>query len=312
MAIFSTNQVTQLYVVENADEFTAIKEADGSLYFQLKDSDKNQIRTDLVQNVSFAKATSATAMRHKFKKVKLTMTDADVILGQAYAINIHYFPFSVGIAQDEYAGYTVNTAATASKVLYELAKNLHRSARAQALINVKVLVGADEKDIHDVTEADTVSAIIIEERELAWHLGLSKSEFIGFVVQAYPIIKDSIEYDWATITDETASQTAYLGNGRITAEMEWFCLGERGDIYRYSSWPYIIPTTYLVDVAKEYDYITIHFAYTGSNHGVQKSEKDLVFVMPVTGTTDHTLASSILTKINAVAGTDFLKKPEDW
>lgn len=60
-------------------------------------------------------------------------------------------------------------------------------------------------------------------------------------------------------------------------------MGERGDIYRNMGFPNVIPTTYLVDPTLEYNVVDIHYAYTGGNEEVQKSEKDITVVIPKVG-----------------------------
>jgi hypothetical protein len=91
----------------------------------------------------------------------------------------------------------------------------------------------------------------------------------------------------AVVPDETA---ALIGHGEILADLEYFCMGERGDIYRNVGWPNVIPTTYLVDPTKTYDVIDIHYSYTGSNESVQKSEKDLT-VLFIPNTIDNVTAT---------------------
>ena len=90
------------------------------------------------------------------------------------------------------------------------------------------------------------------------------------------------------------------------ADYEYFYMGERGDQYRMVNWPDYIPTKYLVDPTLEYGYdtVAIHYAYTGANHSVQKSEKDITFIVPravgdSTPSNLGSLASSILAAINA-------------
>ena len=75
---------------------------------------------------------------------------------------------------------------------------------------------------------------------------------------------------------------ATLTNSHLAAELEYFAMGERADLYRNVGWPDSIPTKYIVnpDNAYGYDMINIHYAYVGSNHAVQKSEKDITILVP--------------------------------
>lgn len=75
---------------------------------------------------------------------------------------------------------------------------------------------------------------------------------------------------------------ATLTNSHLAAELEYFAMGERANLYRQVGWPDYVPTKYIVDpeLAYGYDMINIHYAYVGSNHSVQKSEKDITILVP--------------------------------
>lgn len=69
------------------------------------------------------------------------------------------------------------------------------------------------------------------------------------------------------------------------ADLEYFGAGERGDIYRNVGFPNVINTTYLVDSAKKYNTLDLHYFYAGANEAVQKSEKDITLVLLSDGST---------------------------
>lgn len=105
---------------------------------------------------------------------------------------------------------------------------------------------------------------------------------------------------------------ATLTNSHLAAELEYFAMGERADLYRGIGWPDNRVTKYIVnpDNAYGYDMINIHYAYVGSNHAVQKSEKDITILVPradtdSTPTSLGALTQSIKGYIEAVAN------PED-
>jgi hypothetical protein len=78
-------------------------------------------------------------------------------------------------------------------------------------------------------------------------------------------------------------------------------MGERGDQYKNYGWPNVIPTKYMVEpTSAGYDVLNIHYAYTGSNESVQKSEKDLFVVADKV--TAQTLISDLLTNILTLIG----------
>ena len=71
-------------------------------------------------------------------------------------------------------------------------------------------------------------------------------------------------------------------------------------------YPYIINQKYMVDPTLEYDFINIHYAFTGDNSDNGKSEKDMIIAVPATVTTgtggiktyDHALANKFITSLN--------------
>lgn len=311
----SENQVRHLYVVNSADDIT-VGVIDGALYFGLKDVDGKAIRSDILTNIAYSKATSAEAMQRKLKAIKITATDADMVAGQDYIVRLNYTKF---ISQSDEDTYQEVGMARAKKtgdevevVLKELAQNLYANTKKQGLVEIKAVVSGTEKAVDALINTDVVEAIIVREIEQPWTLGIKQEEAVAFTVSTPLIVASGVETGWATITDETASSTV-IGNGKKTADLEYFLMGERGDIYRNMGWPNVIPTRYLVDATKQYDYIDIHYAYAGTCEDVQKSEKDITLVMPAgtVASPDHSKASAVLTKINA-KNVVTIVEPDEW
>lgn len=324
MATFSVNQVKHLYVVKKAADCVPDKDQDKALFFKLKDVNGEAIRTDLITNVMRATATTAEAMQRKLKTFKVALTDADCVAGQDYILRVNYRKFisisdedtylEVGMARATATGtIDTTTGKNASNLMKELAKNLYANTRKQGLVDVKVIVSATEKAVPSIAAGDTVTAIIIREIEQPWKLGTRQEEAVDFTVSAPSIVNNTMDYDWATITDETANQTTVLGNGKKVADMEYFYMGERGDIYRKMGYPNVVDTEYMVDPSQQYDLIDIHYAYVGDNHAIQKSEKDLTLVMPAgtVASPDHTVAAAVLTAINALNIVTIVE-PDEW
>lgn len=312
----SENQVRHLYVVKSAADITPAKSKDGSMYFGLKDVDGNPIRSDILTNISYAKATSAESMQRKLKAVKITAADANMVAGKDYIIRLNYTKFISQSDEDTYQEVGMARAAKTGDdvevVLKELAKNLYANTKKQGLVTIKAIVNSAEKDITALTAEDVVTAIIVREIEQPWTLGIRQEEAVVFTVATPAIEVNGVDVAWATVTDETASSTV-IGNGKKTADLEYFLMGERGDFYRNMGWPNVIPTRYLVDASKVYDYIDIHYAYAGSCEDVQKSEKDITLVIPAgtVGAEEHTVASAVLTEINALSVVN-IEKPTEW
>ena len=313
--------------------------AKNHLYFEYKGAD-NLMRSDLIdiKNILYAKATDADDMAHELKAVTVTL-DSEVnagapVAGQDYILRIVFKQY-VGMSdEDQYFKYGMVHAYAGMnadefyKVLaLSIAKNFSREVVPLIKIEVhskatKSKGGFDSKGYMVVTpttkdngKSDTtnpyyatdtlvtdIDSIRITEVEQPWRLGVMAQTPVYFTVQPVAVMVNGDERIWATVTEGT---NGTIGNSKKIADLEYFCMGERGDIYRNIGWPHNIPTTYLVDPTVKYNVIDIHYAYVGSNEGVQKSEKTITLVVPKVGATNsvsNVLANSIITAINTATG----------
>lgn len=136
-----------------------------------------------------------------------------------------------------------------------------------------------------------VTGIAIREVEPDWSLGLKQQKVMNITVTPLPIEVDGEPVYWALNQSEdtpikTVDSSVTIVNSKLAADYEYFFHGERGDQYRLVGWPDYIHTDYMVDPTNEYgyDFVQIHYYYVGPNEGSQKSEKDLTFLVPKTGT----------------------------
>lgn len=308
MATFSVNQVRQLYVatsfkdlgndpvktpVTSADEAGTINvvtdKTKGHVYFQYKGAD-NLMRSDLIdtKNILYAKATDAAALAHNLKSVTIAL-DSNVnggapVAGQDYILRIAFKQY-VGMSdEDQYFKYGMvhayagMSASEFYKVLaVSLAKNFSREV--VPLIKIEIKTASATTEVTPTTKVadlkDTYTGVVVTEVEQPWRLGVMSQTPVYFTVQSVPVTVNGDERYWATLTESTSGS---IGNGKTIADLEYFCMGERGDMYRQVGWPHNIPTTYLVDPTKTYCVFDIHYAYVGSNESVQKSEKTITIV----------------------------------
>ena len=314
--------------------------AKNHLYFEYKGAD-NLMRSDLIdiKNILYAKATDADAMAHELKSVTVTL-DTNVnggapVAGQDYILRIAFRQY-VGMSdEDQYFKYGMVHAYAGMdadefyKVLaLSIAKNFSREVVPLIKIEVhskatKSKGGFDSNGYMIVTpttkdngKSDTtnpyyttdalvtdIDSIRITEVEQPWRLGVMAQTPVYFTVQPTTALVTGDERIWGTVTDNEDAGT--IDNGKKIADLEYFCMGERGDIYRGVGFPNNIPTTYLVDPTVKYNVIDIHYAYVGSNESVQKSEKTITLVVPKVGAntqTSNKLANDIISAINAATG----------
>lgn len=302
--------------------------AKNHLYFEYKGAD-NLMRSDLIdiKNILYAKATDADAMAHELKSVTVTLdtnvNDGAPVAGQDYILRIAFRQY-VGMSdEDQYFKYGMVHAYAGMdadefyKVLaLSIAKNFSREVVPLIKIEVHskatknggrfdangyMEVTPSTKDTgatdptnpyYDGTSAavSDIDGIRITEVEQPWRLGVMAQTPVYFIVQPVAVLVNGDDRIWATVTEGTSGT---IGNGKKIADLEYFCMGERGDVYRGIGWPHNIPTTYLVDPTKTYYVFDVHYAYVGDNEAVQKSEKTITVVC-----SDKTIFNKIVTAFN--------------
>lgn len=325
--VISINQVRQLYVAKALKDDTAAPTTAGdivpkadtaktTLYFQymspagLVSSDKIDIK-----NVMSAKATSSDALAHKLIRYSVTL-DGDVsatpVAGQNYILRLAFRQY-IGLSEEDqyfkYGEVIARSGMTASdfykKMAISLAKNLENKTESTPLVNIYLTSATASTDVpvtsatkeSDLTATD-YSRIIIEETEQPWVLGMMPQAFIPFTPQFLTILVDGEERLWGVATKVAPTKT--VPDGHLMADLEYFCMGARGDIYRGMGYPNIIKTTYLVDPDAIYDTLDIHYFYTGSNESVQKSEKTITLIAVNDG--NHTVMNALIEAINTASG----------
>lgn len=329
MATFSINQVRQLYVAKTLKTNTAplttagdiVPKADTAkttLYFQYM-SPAGIVSSDKIDiaNIMYAKATSSDALAHKLVRYSVTL-DADVadapVAGQNYILRLAFRQY-IGLSEEDqyfkYGEVIARSGMTASdfykKMAISLAKNLENKTESTPLVNIYLISAAaaasTDVPVTSATKESDLTAndynqIIIEETEQPWVLGMMPQAFIPFTPQSLTITVDGEERLWAKAEVVTPKNT--VPDGHLMADLEYFCMGARGDIYRGMGYPNIIKTTYLVDPSAVYDVLDIHYFYTGSNESVQKSEKTITLIAVDDGS--HTAMNALIDAINTASG----------
>lgn len=319
---FSNNQVRHLFVEKALSTRTNIPATDAvgtilpkgnsnrtQLYFQYKSpagiicSDK--IDTDKIMSITVKKASD---LAKKLKVVEVTL-DAAVsdtpVAGQEYITRIAYNSFITDGTESTHVeyGYVKATSAMDASAFYkEMAISLAKNTAG--LVNIYVGTTTANTAVTATTKVtdltDTYVKILIEEKEQEWSLGTIPVAYVPFDVQTTAIVVNGEEIPWGEVKAVAAINT--VGNGKQIADLEYFCKGARGDVYRNMGFPYTIKSTYLVDPEKTYDVLDIHYAFVGSNESAQKSEKDLTIVCD--SATSNALMKALITKINGLLPED--------
>jgi len=357
MNIFTANQVNQVYVAEgeSAEVVTISSSTDvdktkkGSIGVGTT-PDGKQVwfthvgeggidRTDLIDKdkIQYINLTYANKMERKLKTIKVSVNTGAIISGSGASAevipNVDYI-LKVKLAQvmcpsptNEYWKFGAAHSVTNSDVktiLRKIAVSLAKSMGNEAIQYLKIylLAGSDKTEVTPTTSEASLSgdytAILLEEQEGDWILGLKQQKPLNFTVEPSSV-KDANgdEVFWADTIDSNgftktggvepvdgvettaANIPAAAGtveNGKLCADLEYFWHGERGDRYRMSGYPNYVPTKYMVDPTQKYDVLSIHYSYVGSNHAVQMSEKDLTFIVK------PSLTAGFLDKVKTATG----------
>jgi hypothetical protein len=325
--VLSTNQFRHLYVakakvdsVATLGDIAVKTDKDGSLYFQYQ-GHGGPVRSDLIdpKTIMYAKATSAEAMATKLKGFIVTLdsevNEGEPIVGQDYILKLAFRQF-VGVSDgDAYLKYGMvhaykgmNAAKFYATLAISLAKNFSRELTK--MVKISLLTGAAEPDGFNIAKEDVqptdkiesltgnYTGILIDEVSQAseWVRGTRALTPVNFEVFGNTVTLEGSELNWAKV-EEDDSQKETIPNGYTLADMEYFYMGERGDIYRIYGQPNAIPTKYMIeDPTKSYHALDIHYAYVGPNEAVQKSEKDITIVCE-----NKTVLNSIITAVNSAA-----------
>ena len=298
--IYNVNQNRQFYVVKSV-KTTGTPSVEGDIMMG-KTEDNKQIwfkhfgkggltRTDIidVDKISYIKLSTKASMQRKLKQAVVAL-DSDVnggnpIQGQDYVLRVEVKNFfspgdaSVYIKSSAvHATKGMTAAQFYQKMTESLVKNFSRED-AVGMNLLKFTAGAN--------------GITITEVEQPWRLGVLSQEPVNFEVIPTKVLDDGEDVDWGTVTYSNSNVT--IGNGKQIADLEYFCLAERGDVFRNMGWPNNIDVKYMVDPSLEYDVLDIHYAYSGDGVQVHKSEKDLTLVSSTTAN-----LTSIKTAIEAL------------
>lgn len=289
---FSVNQNRQFYVVKNVVDSAPASEGDvqvgvvsegATMKLFVKYFGKGGPgRTDLIDfnKLCYANLTKAERQRTYLKTAKISLNSningGKPIVGQDYLVRITILNY-LAMGDDNVAikhGMVHAYAGLSVEDFYKkLAKSLtmNFSREIQPLLEFKA-------------ESD---GVVVTEVEQPWHRGFMQQETVNFEVRAVPVIYQGDDADWAVTNEEgfieVTEDTRYLRNGKKIADLEYFCMGERGDQYRDQVCGALrMPVHYMITeddaVNKEYDVLDLHYFFSDTGVNNQKSEKDIIFV----------------------------------
>ena len=312
---FQSNQSRHLYVANTLKTTSGDPSVEGNIKFFYDDANKEfffkhygkggLIRTDIVpvKNITNITATSHANLRRALLGKKVTLSNAmlsGINLANTgdYILNLTVFgAYGTGTENKLLASGAVNAAAgsTASDFYKKMACSLYGNlSKADGIaLNVFVttltgpvdLVAITSSDVDDYTSTTAVG-IVVRQAIPDWKPDTLPMVFADFSLSCNGIETTSGEELWMAevtasngdVTDSSNPTWNWVGNGRVTAELERFTMKQRGDVYGNVGYPYVVNTEYFVDPTKEYDYLNIHYHLTEGGTNNDWSEKDMQIV----------------------------------
>lgn len=300
MAVFSINQVSQMFVAKALKTSTPTAEGDiqvkgtkdGSLYV-ISYGKGGLVRSDLIDidKILYAKQTPSASLNTKLHGYAITVTSTPVE-GEVYTLKINFRNY-IGIGDED----TISiVAAVTAGIPYTLKDNKTVVTPTTNIQIATCLADFLERDatfnkLAEISVDNDGGKITIYEKEQPWVRGkMQAGQVVTLDMPTVGCVHDGDleNNNWATVK-KAEDKTANDGMKKL-ADLEYFTAGAKGDEYRGMGYPYNMDYDYMLDGKTEMDVISIHYFYQGANHEVQKSEKDLFIAVPKG---DSTIAKAI-------------------
>jgi hypothetical protein len=270
MTNFSTNQVMQFYVAPSIStgDVKTIPGRGKIVTFKGYNEPK---KSDIIENVLWAKVTSSDALATPLKMVPVKFAAGHTpIKGETYIVRVS-FPEIPGAGIESWT-----TKSAVVQVKDEDAAKVIKKFEAE----LKEILPAY---IEVVDNAGTLE-IAAKPEALAYKRGFRPMVIPEFNVAVNKVTDEGELVDWADLKDgllATSTKGTLSGTYKL-ADMEYFALGERGDEYRQMGWPDVVyEPEYKVEIGIPYHVLVLHYGYKGANDQSHLSEKDLIIASPL-------------------------------
>lgn len=302
----NVNQVRHLFVVKKVVEVTPANEGEvqvckhektGKVYIKYMGKG-GLITSDYIspEHILYTNSTAAADEQTYNKKVTITLNpeinadetteEALPVVGADYIIDVmvhNYIAMSDESTLVKLGAAHATSKMTASDLYKALAKSLARNFSREVntffKFSIKTASGEVEVTTTNNLDAYTATGLVIESIPQTddYVRGEFSASQVNFSVDQHTICVDGDEVKALSISEENGS--SYIGNGYAYADIEYFTMGERGDIYRQMGYPRTIRTQYTVDPTYEYDALNIAFSFVGRGVDFYKSDKLLTLIV---------------------------------
>lgn len=261
MAVFSVNQATQFYVGVPSEKTNGT-----DTYFEISDKAGEGAKvigvTDRIKAGHIISYTTASVSELNVKYTQKTIKPISPVVDAEYLVKL----IITTDAGPQYAYI---------KSVPVLGKDLTATTLAKALNDA---AKRDPEVYYEVSEAGIITPKV-------YHT-VGKRFMVPQIEVEVVLISGKDTQDLSDWVTKSASPVALANTGiKKLQDLEYFCAGEKGDVYRGAMWPNEIPfESKLAGVGDSYLIHTIHYYEDLSNEAAQKSEKTMVIVTAGTTT----------------------------
>lgn len=303
-AVTAANAANGILAVGSAQPSTT-KQAAGethqysTIYFVAKNADGKIVRSDNINVgcVDYISKQTAAELATPLMMHTITLNDGsmvdknggdavalDDLKGNEITLNVVVRQFldedprsSIGIC----ATYKVPASATESDIYKNLALNIVKAVPSFAgdgsYPMFKVFLGTTEvtKTTLAADLSGTYTSIVLVEAAQKYRRDLISNSPFPFDVYFTCSDEDFMVWGVDKVAKSNITGNTVIGDGYKIADLEYFCVGERGDIYRMKNWPNNWEYTYQVDPTQTYDMLTVQYHWKGHAENIQKSPKTI-------------------------------------
>ena len=304
MANYNTNQARHFYVaatkrtsaaaVDDAGDIALLQNQDGDFYFVYKNGDGIVTRSDTIPAgcIQYVNKKAAADLARPLMAYTVAIDTEEIALTALVNKKVHltinveqlisYDPNDSLPVNVELACNATNTA-TAQAFHKALAMAIAKALPKKSIPYFKVFSSGTEVTADTAAGSVTgaTAGVVLVPGQQKWVRGKLTGEPMTLSISSD--VDDEIAWAKVTVATVAATNTAQstsiapasISGAYELADLEYFCYGERGDVYRGSIWPNNYEPTYLINVASSYDVLTVQYYWQGNVENIQKSPRTI-------------------------------------
>lgn len=312
-AVTAANAANGILALGHAKYGSSTETADGThpldtIYFVAKNADGKIVRSDNINVgcIDYVNKKTAAELATKLLMHTVTLNDGSAVdknggesvaiaavQGKTVTLNVmarQFLDYDPRSALGISASYKVASNGSASDLYKNLAVNLAKAIPNFSgdedfpIFKVFVKTSSATTEVKKSTALSSLSGtytglVLVEAGQAnIYRRGLIPNEPMPLDVSFDCSDEDVKLWGIDKVAASNVTNNTVIGDGYKIADLEYFCIGERGDIFRMKNWPNNWEYHYQVDPTATYDMLTIQYHWKGHAENVQKSPKTIHIV----------------------------------